>query len=104
MRKLFVLISLLMLAVSILPAQTAEQGAVLGVVTDQSGAMVPGARVTVSNLDTGFKKEDATDASGNFEILALPIGPYSVNVSMNGFKSWTMDRLILEIGQRSRIR
>ena len=72
-------------------------------VTDQSGAVVPGAKVTVTNLDTGFKKEDSTDASGNFEILALPIGPYSVEVSMTGFKSWKMDRLVLEIGQRSRL-
>jgi len=103
MRKVFLFISLLMLAANILPAQTAEQGAVLGVVTDQSGALVPGAKVTVTNLDTGFKKEDSTNGSGNFEILALPIGPYSVNVSMNGFKSWTMDRVVLEIGQRSRL-
>lgn len=103
MRRVLVLLSTLLLAVSIVRAQTAEQGAVLGVVTDQSGAVIPGAKVTVTNRDTGFTKEDATDSAGQFEILALPIGPYSVNVSMNGFKSWRMERLVLEIGQRSRL-
>src|SRR4051794_8038092 len=103
MRKLLLLIPLLLVCTGVLHAQTAEQGAVLGVVTDQSGAVVPGAKVTVTNLDTGFKKEDSTDPSGNFQILALPIGPYSVEVSMTGFKSWKMDRLVLEIGQRSRL-
>src|SRR3954468_12861731 len=103
MKKLVFLIPLLMFMAGIMRAQTAEQGAVLGVVTDQSGAVVPGAKVTVTNLDTGFKKAASTGATGNFEILARPIGPYSVEVSMNGFKSWRMDRLVLEIGQRSRV-
>src|SRR5579862_4877615 len=103
MRKLFLFIPLLLIAAGVLRGQTAEQGAVLGVVTDQSGAVVPGAKVTVSNLDTDFHKEDTTDSSGNFQILALPIGSYSVEVSMTGFKSWKMDRLVLEIGQRSRL-
>lgn len=103
MRKLLLLIPLLLIFAVVLHAQTAEQGAVLGVVTDQSGAVIPGAKVTVRNLDTGFEKEDSTDGSGNFQILALPIGPYSVEVSMTGFKSWKMDRIVLEIGQRSRL-
>src|ERR1700730_17325297 len=103
MRKLLFLMSLLFAMAGNLQAQIANDGAVLGAVTDQSGAVVPGAKVTVTNLDTGLIKEDATDSAGNFAILALPIGPYSVTVSMNGFKSWKMDRLVLEIGQRSRL-
>ncbi len=103
MRKLSILLSLLFAMAVILQAQIANEGAVLGAVTDQSGAVVPGAKVTVTNLDTGFAKTDLTDSAGNFEILALPIGPYSVAVSMGGFKSWRMDRLVLEIGERSRL-
>src|ERR1700689_1099335 len=103
MRKVLVLLPVLLMATSFLRGQTAEQGSVLGVVTDQSGAVIPGARVTVTDLDTGFTKEESTNSSGQFEILALPIGAYTVDVSMRGFKSWKMDRLVLEIGQRSRI-
>ena len=47
MRKVLLIIPLFLFAAGVLAAQTAEQGAVLGVVTDQSGAVVPGAKVTV---------------------------------------------------------
>lgn len=96
-------ISLLLVLVGILQAQTRNEGAILGVVTDQSGAVVTNAKVTVQNLDTGFKQDASSDASGYFEILALPIGPYSVTVSVNGFKTWKLDRLVLEISSRSRV-
>src|ERR1017187_4332687 len=103
MNKLIVFIATLFAVTSIPQAQIANEGIVLGVVADQSGAVIPGAKVTVKNLDTGFTKEELTNASGDFEILALPIGQYSVTVSMGGFKSWKVEKLVLEIGQRSRL-
>jgi hypothetical protein len=72
-------------------------------VTDPTGAAVPGAKITAENLDTGFLKSATTDAAGGFEILALPIGPYSVTVSVAGFRTWKVDRLVLNIGDRSRL-
>lgn len=56
-------------------AQVGTEGGILGVVLDASGAVVAGAEVTVTNLDTNLKKQAVTDATGNFEILALPRGP-----------------------------
>ena len=55
-------------------------------------AALPGATVTVTNLDTGLAQTAVTDAGGNFEILALPIGSYSVTVTMHGFKTWRLER------------
>ena len=66
---------------SSLYAQVGTEGAILGVVRDSSGAVVAGAEVTVTNLDTGLKKTAVSDSAGNFEILALPRGPYSVTAS-----------------------
>jgi hypothetical protein len=103
MKKVFVMMTLLLAMAGILQAQIANEAAVLGVVADQSGAVIPGAKIRVTNLDTGFTKEDSSDATGKFEVLALPIGPYSVAVSMDGFKSWKLNKLVLEIGERSRI-
>jgi hypothetical protein len=103
MNKLIVLIATLFAVTSIPQAQIANEGIVLGVVADQSGAVIPGAKVTAKNLDTGFTKEVLTNASGDFEILSLPIGQYSVTVSMNGFKGWKLEKMVLEIGQRSRL-
>ncbi len=84
-------------------AQVGTEGVILGVVTDQSGAVVPEAEVTVQNLDTGLTKTVKTNGAGIFEIFALPVGFYSVSVSMQGFKSWKLDRVELTVGERKRL-
>ncbi len=103
MKRIIILISLLFATSGISRAQIANAGAVLGVVADRSGAVVAGAAVTARNINTGFNKEAQTDSTGSFEILGLPIGSYTVNVSMQGFKTWSAKNLVLEIGQRSRL-
>src|SRR5580698_2635672 len=103
MKRIMILMSMLFVMCSILPAQIANEGGVLGVVADRSGAMIPGAAVTAKNLETGFTKEAKTDSTGAFEILGLPIGPYTVTVSMQGFKTWTETNMVLAVGQRARV-
>ncbi len=94
MRKQLVLrlglgVSLLVFAAnSTLLAQVGTEGAILGVVKDSSGAVIAGAEVTVTNVDTNLKKMVVTDSGGNFEVLALPRGFYSVAASLTGFKTW----------------
>ena len=83
--------------------QVGTQGSILGTVVDSSRAALPGASVTVTNLDTGLVQTAISGEAGNFEILALPIGPYSVVVSMTGFKTWQLDRIVLTVGERSRV-
>jgi Carboxypeptidase regulatory-like domain/TonB dependent receptor len=92
----------LLLTNSALP-QAGTEGGILGVVLDSSGAVVAGADVTVTNLDTNLKKQAVSDAAGNFEILALPRGPYSVTATFAGFKTWILQRTELTIGERKRI-
>jgi hypothetical protein len=75
----------------------------LGVVTDPSGAVIPGATVTVHNDDNGFQATAKSDADGSFEILALPIGRYTVSVTAQGFTTWTLNNLTLEVGERKRL-
>jgi hypothetical protein len=101
-RVIFFVLSIFIVA-AVMPGQIANEGAVLGVVLDPTGAAVAGAEVTVNNLDTGFTKTVSTGPEGSFEVLALPIGPYSVTVSLQGFKTWKVERLVLNIGDRSRL-
>lgn len=103
MKNLVSLVVLLFALVAVIPGQIANEGAVLGVVTDGTGAAIVGAQVTVENLDTRFTKTVSTGGAGSFEILALPIGPYSVMVSLQGFKTWKLEGLVLDIGERSRL-
>jgi hypothetical protein len=86
-----------------LSAQVGTQGSILGQVTDTSKAVLPGAQVTVTHLGTGLTQTAVADAEGNFEILALPIGTYSVTVTMPGFKTWQLASMELTVGERSRV-
>src|SRR5438309_3427876 len=85
-------------------AQVGIEGAILGVVRDTSGAIVPRATVTATNLDTGLSKTAVTgSSSGEFEIPALPRGPYSVTVSLRGFKTWLLSPTDLDVGEQKRL-
>jgi len=102
-RHLIIRAPLVLVSIVPLMGQVGTQGSILGTVVDSSRAALPAASVTVTNLDTGLVQSTAADDAGNFEILALPIGPYSVTVSMQGFKTWTLKRIVLTVGERSRV-
>ncbi|HET8549343.1 MAG TPA: TonB-dependent receptor [Bryobacteraceae bacterium] len=96
-------LSLLLLTSVMLLGQAGTEGSILGTVQDATGAMVPQAQVTVTNLATGLKRTAVSDGTGNFEVLALPVGPYSVSVTAPGFKTWSLTRTEITVGERSRI-
>jgi hypothetical protein len=72
-------------------------GIILGTVTDQSGALVPGAKVTVVNTDTSDTRTAPTGGDGSFRFPALVAGHYSVTVEASGFKSETQKGLTLAV-------
>ncbi|HYM05879.1 MAG TPA: carboxypeptidase regulatory-like domain-containing protein [Terriglobales bacterium] len=84
-------------------AQTGVDGAILGVVTDPNGAVIAGATVTVTKLDTGVQRIETSRADGSFEISALPQGDYSVTVTYTGFKTWTLAKTELTINEHKRV-
>jgi len=96
-----------LLAVSILLTGVFERplhaqvlyGSVTGTVTDQSGAVVPGAQVTVTNEATGLKREATSDASGFYRVLDLPQGSYTVEITTGGFKPLKVTGISVVIGQ-----
>jgi hypothetical protein len=95
------LLSLLLLA----PATWAQDatGKITGNVTDPSGAVVPGAKVVVTNLDTQTSKETVTNDQGFYQVLQLPIGSYEVSAEAAGFiKSVARTASPLEINQTLR--
>ena len=57
-------------------------GAIEGVVTDPSAAVIAGARVAARNLDTGFTRETITGADGFYRLLLLPVGRYALTVAV----------------------
>lgn len=80
-------------------AQTTAK--ILGTVTDQSGAAVVGAKVTVKSSDAGIERTTQTGASGYYEVAALPPGKYSVQIQMNGFETEQAPNVILEVSNNA---
>lgn len=74
----------------------------VGTASDTSGAVLPGAVVVVTNVDTGVRRESVTDARGEFVLTALPVGRYSVRIEMEGFKTHTVENVTLGAAQTVR--
>jgi hypothetical protein len=68
-------------------AQSTTAGDISGTVADSTGAVIPGASVTVKNVATGATKTDTSSASGGFRISLLPPGSYAVTVTASGFST-----------------
>ncbi len=84
-------------------ANAQTTASVFGVVQDGSGAVVPGATVTARNTDTSFTRIGSTDDTGAFLITNLPVGPYSLQVDMPGFRSFIQDGITLRVNDTSRV-
>jgi hypothetical protein len=72
-------------------------------VFDKSGAVMPDASVRVTQVDTGVSHTQLTDASGNFSVPFLPIGPYEMTVEAKGFAADRRGPITLSINERARI-
>src|SRR6476660_463971 len=77
-------------------------GSITGVVTDQNGAVVPNAAVTVINQGTNEKRAAQTDGEGRYEVPALANGSYSVEAAATGFKTTSVKDLRLAVGEKAR--
>src|SRR5882672_8479476 len=75
-----------------------DAGAILGTVTDTSGAVVKGANVTLTNEGTGAKLSTTTSDDGGYKFAPVRIGVYTVSVTMQGFQSAEHKKLTVNVG------
>src|SRR6185436_8637081 len=68
-----------------------------GKVTDESGGVLPGVTVTVTQTDTGFTRSVVTDETGEWLIPNLPTGPYRLEVALQGFKTYQQTGIVLQV-------
>src|SRR6266849_5121186 len=78
-------------------------GTILGVVKDSSGAVVPGASVTLTNIDTSLTRTGASTEDGSYRFPALPVGHYRLDVMQGGFSALSRTGITLEVGQEATI-
>ena len=70
---------------------------ITGSVKDQSGAVLPGVEVTVTQTATGGKRSTLTNETGNYVLASLPLGPYMLEASLPGFKSYVQTGIVLQV-------
>jgi hypothetical protein len=78
-------------------AQTVAVAQISGIVHDESGAVLPGVEVTVTQTDTGLTRTAFTSDSGAYVLPNLPIGPYRMTVTLQGFNTYVQEGIVLQV-------
>jgi outer membrane receptor protein involved in Fe transport len=99
----FVLLLTCLFAFASLAWSQDATGRIAGIVTDPSGSVVPGAKVTVTNEGTQISRTTTTDANGFFQVLTLPIGSYRTTIDKDGFRQQAFEHQTLQINQSLRL-
>ncbi|MGA8110438.1 MAG: carboxypeptidase regulatory-like domain-containing protein [Acidobacteriaceae bacterium] len=100
-RRIALSLSLLLAALvaGSVPAAAQSTANLSGTVTDPSGAVVPGAKVTVHNLATGTDRATRSDSAGSYSVASLQPGNYSVTVQASGFAAYKVPSVTLLVDQ-----
>lgn len=98
----FITVVVVLLAAASLSAQT-FRGTILGTVTDPTGAVVAGAKVTAKNVGTGLERSTQTSGDGSYSLPELPIGTYNVTISLTGFQTFVATGVTVDVATERRV-
>src|SRR5215831_20088707 len=93
-----VLVLLLTSLTASMSGQSVSTSQVSGVVQDESGAVVPGAQITLTQTETGQVHKVTSNSAGNYTIPDLPSGPYSLEVTATGFSTYVEKGIVITVG------
>jgi hypothetical protein len=79
-------------------AQAGSTAQISGTVKDASGGVLPGVDVTAIQVDTGSKRNSTTEVDGSYTILNLPPGPYRIEATLQGFRTFQQTGIVLQVG------
>jgi len=95
------LLALLLSAITM--GQSTTTGAIGGVVSNPNKEVVPGAAVTVRNMETNKEDSATSDSQGRFKVINLQPGNYAITINGAGFTAFTQDNIVVEIGRETSI-
>ena len=101
-RRLVNLVCLLLLATATLQAQQTS-GSAVGTVTDNTGAVVSGATVTLTDVDTGDHRTATTNSNGDYQFVNLIPGNYKVDIENSGFKHFIRTNVVVQVQGSTRV-
>jgi len=102
LKSLALSVVLLMTAATFIPlfggsvSAQSSKGIIVGTVTDQSGAVVTGATVKITNIATNVSRETTTSSEGNYRLDAVDPGSYKIEIKAQSFKTVTLDNVVVE--------
>src|SRR5215471_18247943 len=101
--SMFLATCLMVVASSVSMYGQAVNAKLLGTVTDASGAVVPNAKIKITEVGTGLARTAETNSSGNYEFVDLPPGQYAVTVEQRGFKKVTRNAVDVQVNSDVRV-
>src|SRR5438445_11286757 len=98
MKRLFVsCVLLIVLSVSSLPIWAQATAQISGTVKDQSGAVLPGVEIKATQTDTGIVRMSVTNETGSYVLSNLAVGPYKLEASLPGFRTFVQSGIVLQV-------
>ena len=87
-----------------LAASAQDLAGIVGTVTDPSGAVIAGAQVTIANAERGFTRSVTSNADGEYSVVRMPIGNYTISAEKAGFEKLLQTGITLDAGQTLRVK
>lgn len=98
-----ILLAFVLLLVPVASALAQSTSTLRGTVTDQTGAVLPGAEITIKQIGTNLERKTVADASGIYAFAALPVGTYRVEVRSSGFQTAVRDQVHLDVNEIAQV-
>ena len=92
------LVALMIVFLAAVNASAQATAQINGTVADSSGAVLPGVTVIALQTETGFRREAVTDETGSYALLNLPTGPYRIEATLAGFRTFSQTGVVLQVG------
>ncbi|HTT66206.1 MAG TPA: carboxypeptidase regulatory-like domain-containing protein [Bryobacteraceae bacterium] len=89
--------------VATLPLQAQNSGSITGTVRDPTGAVLPNAGVTVTNVATNVTHKTTTNGGGDYLVPGLPAASYNLRITASGFKAYEASGVVLRVGEKARV-
>lgn len=103
LRQIHLAVLALLFAVPLAANAQITTATIVGTITDPSGANLPGAQVTVRNVDTGLTRTVSSNETGAYRLEFLPVGNYVLEVTANGLKKASQSGIVLQVNDTARV-
>src|SRR5216683_3178103 len=100
LRRIFMLLAVISAIFSVGAQAQLTTATIVGTITDSSGAVIPGASVTATNVDTHFTRTVPSGPDGTYRLEFLPIGRYELKIDSSGFKAYSQTNITLNLNDQ----